>query len=654
VGLAALVVALSSLVCLSQEHTELGESGDVVPPGEEGLVTPHVETPGPRERLEGLANSWAKSITNQAAYNQRMRKKITLPRVPDGPVTYSKIPWFALKAKAQTHQKFSFSDCELECNKYNACKSFSYNLQKRVCITSTQGMGYDPDYTYSAKKQGGADTAEYLSFAGMKFQVSAQVIRRGGTYAQCEYMCTQEREGCSGFSFGKSGKVCMRTSEPLMYDAHFNYYEKTGVSSSAHREKTERNELALKKNERKHWETTYRKKVKDEKKQFHRAVANKEAEERFVKEAEHEEELSKNRVRESNQKLAIAKSKKRRFEAMAKAKDKDEALLAARDRLDHQQKEVAEKRGLRDQNDDGAEAADAKAEEDAKDADEEEVAGEEATNQAEVAEIKSEEDAAAKEETKDEVAAEEAQRKEQADAAKTEDAKLKLKIAEVEARLLTAKRSEQAKKAMIKEAKTKEKKAKAEAVKFQMAAEKRSKSCFQETDAMLRKELCQKSKEDEKAAKADAAEEETSLEMEEDGDGNAQRAIKLAKADKKLLKTLKEKLAAVVEKQRHAALMRERSEKAEIKKENQKKRAEFNERKQKLAADQEEDKATQALEVKSKMAEIEDMKADMAAKQKREQQNAENERINKQFNAAVRASLKEKANKKAEEGRGAY
>eukprot|EP00657_Telonema_sp_P-1_P008007 TRINITY_DN28485_c0_g1_i2.p1 TRINITY_DN28485_c0_g1~~TRINITY_DN28485_c0_g1_i2.p1 ORF type:complete len:195 (+),score=39.56 TRINITY_DN28485_c0_g1_i2:26-586(+) len=178
--------------------------------------------------------------------------------------------------------------------------------RKKSCITSTQRMGYDPEFTFHAKKSaGGEATAEYESFPGLKYQVSAQVARRGGSYGQCEYMCTQGKDGCTGFSYAERIKVCMQTSQPLGYDDSFNYYEKTSIGSSEKRRMKERKETVNKQRVRKQWERTYVKKAMNEKQLMREAISTKEAEERFMKEAEQAAVLEQDLVKETGNKLSL-------------------------------------------------------------------------------------------------------------------------------------------------------------------------------------------------------------------------------------------------------------------------------------------------------------------------------------------------------------
>jgi colicin import membrane protein len=628
--LATLVVALCALACGTQEAAELGAAER---PGDEFLARPSSAASFTND-LDTMTNDWDRTIREQAVYNQNMMRKISRPRKPDGPVSYTKVPWFAMKAKAQTHPNLSFDDCELMCNKYNACRSFSYSLQKKICITSYQGMGYDPDFTFHSKKQDGdSQTAEYESFPGMKFQVSARVVRRGGSYSQCEYECSKAKEGCSGFTYSQRFRICMQTSEPIHYDNEFNYYEKTSLTSSEKRKVVEVKEVQKKQHQKNNLSDDG---GKAEEEAIQRAVHK----QKEVEQAEEAVEIEKQKAREANMKLEIASSRKARLVSKAKRLGLDAEKLVAQDQKNRAKKELDQKKQAQGRRTgDGAESDEAEVEVEADEKQQSELEEEEAANNEAVQEIQIQVEAASKKKTEAEINQSETLKKEQQGEEKATDDKLEDRIASMEEKLVAAKRVRHDELLAEREQRTKERLQKHDAADVQLVAERRAKRCVNEKDPYFRKEVCAKSTQDAKKAKADALREQAVVDISISDKSDEGDTTKKIRGYTKKLKRLRKRLQAVEEKQRAKRFAEEVGEKKQIRKETHSKHKEFMERKRILQRDQEEAAQTQVLEVKSKQAQIEDLKQHMANQQKIARQERVNKAVNRKFNAAYRMHL---------------
>merc|ERR1719506_1790205 len=82
----------------------------------------------------------------------KLRKKLASPPEAMKGMSYNAIPGFVYKFQGRTMKGKSRSACELVCNTYSACKSYSYSPKKRTCIWSMSHVKYNPSYSLFAKK----------------------------------------------------------------------------------------------------------------------------------------------------------------------------------------------------------------------------------------------------------------------------------------------------------------------------------------------------------------------------------------------------------------------------------------------------------------------------------------------------------------------
>lgn len=582
-------------------------------------------------------------IRAQAAYNQRMAEKIERPRVPEGPITYSKVPWFALM-NGQTYKGVGFADCELTCNKYAACKSFSFNAADKVCVTSDKEMGYDPDFIFYTKKHdAGKETAEYEAFPGMKFELGAQVISTGRSFEECEYMCSREKQGCAAFSYSTSKKVCMRTADPLHYDDKFNYYEKTGVRDGQRKELSEKKEVNQKSVKRKKWEKNFVRQSERDDLSLKKAVEETEETEREKKQTEADMENTKMQMKEKKQKLVITAKRRARFEALAKQKGVSAEQLEVEERETEAMKEVANKEAMKAGS--GSAKVEAKIKAHELEVKETELVKEDTAASEEAASDQAAADDAAADEAKEQ--ADEQEATNTAAVARTEEkgSALQQALAKAKVKKLEAEQTAAAEKAHAKEMAAKERDQKAALANEQVAAEQRSKKCLSEENAEIKKEICEKADADEVQKRADKEQERAGVEEELSEEKDSNEASVDLQAEAERVRELKKKELTSKHEARAQQIKQEAAQKKVIKKENWRKKVAFRKRKGQLAVDKKEEQATQMVEIKSKQQQIAELKVDMAHKQRVAQQDRINEQTTKKFNQVLREVTAKKEQK---------
>merc|ERR1712199_87395 len=88
------------------------------------------------------------------------------------PASYSKIPFFALKHKAQSTKAKSTSDCQLVCSQQKKCKSFSFSLKRKNCLWSKTALAFNGLFTFFSKRTGKKSSGDnlmgkYRAFPGL-------------------------------------------------------------------------------------------------------------------------------------------------------------------------------------------------------------------------------------------------------------------------------------------------------------------------------------------------------------------------------------------------------------------------------------------------------------------------------------------------------
>jgi hypothetical protein len=157
----------------------------------------------------------------------KLRKKLASPPEAMKGMSYNAIPGFVYKFQGRTMKGKSRSACELVCNTYSACKSYSYSPKKRTCIWSMSHVKYNPSYSLFAKKthpEGKPDQL-YSRLPGMIVQDMIKKSVKGISFEECRYDCTKDTS-CKTFSYSKEKGSCVKTGVPLHYSDGYTYYEK--------------------------------------------------------------------------------------------------------------------------------------------------------------------------------------------------------------------------------------------------------------------------------------------------------------------------------------------------------------------------------------------------------------------------------------------
>jgi len=185
---------------------------------------------------------------------KKLRYKLAHPPEQMKGVTYQAVPGFAYAFQSRTMKDKSRAQCEIVCNTYSACKSYSYNTKKRTCIWSLSHVKYDPSFTLFAKKLGpgaGHELELYSKLPGMLVQDARKKPVKNQSYAECKYSCTKD-SSCQTFSWSAEKLECIKTGQNLHYRDGYTYYEKNIPLSVAWKKKRG-NEHARKEKIRQRW-----------------------------------------------------------------------------------------------------------------------------------------------------------------------------------------------------------------------------------------------------------------------------------------------------------------------------------------------------------------------------------------------------------------
>jgi len=643
------LVVLCSVACQAANPPfDISDDGAGVPkPGKELMVNPQSTSGGGIHAFKTLAGEYKRTFAQRMQYNQEMRTKNALPRVPEGPVTYSKVPWFALKANSLTHRKFTYDDCQLYCTTYISCRSFSYNVHGQLCISSESSMAYDPNFVFYTKKVdvAGKSLSTYESFAGLKFEVSAEVASRGRSFEECEYICTRAKQGCSGFSYSEADNVCIRTAEKLHYSPDYDYYEKNEESTSTIQTKKEQSENEGKKKKRDLFELKFEQSKKDEEKEFSDAVAKKQAEEKFEKHAEHHMQIQAEMVKEKRKKLVIAAKKANRYELEAKEQGVSVEEIRASEKAIEIDKEVAQKKAMSATDSEAKTEANLKVDEATQK--EEHIKAEKEEKAGEAAKTEEQAREAAKKERKTQRSEEAAQQKEAEDQTAVKQDKLQEKLASKKEDMEKQKLSYEATKEEEVTTKTNEQQEKKTLAQDQASSEKKQKQCASELDQSRRKEICLKANEMKAEGKGDFVAEDGALKEEMDVASKARGSETEMKADRQRIRRMR-KMAAFMEKKAKAkAMKKEHGEKAKITAEKEKAEADEKQRQHLKVEDGRLLRLAQAKENKSKMAQMADMKANIIEQQEDAKQDEINAKATVRFNHVLKKETFENAEKES-------
>jgi len=154
----------------------------------------------------------------------KLRAKIANPPEATEGNSYHKIPGYKMTYMSRTLHGKSRASCELVCNTYSACKSYSYNKEKRICVWSMSQVKYDPEFRFYAKNDK-ANGAMYTEIPGMLVQNKIKKSMEKVSHQECKYACSKD-SSCHSFSYSEGKTLCHLSSTPVHYATGFNYYEK--------------------------------------------------------------------------------------------------------------------------------------------------------------------------------------------------------------------------------------------------------------------------------------------------------------------------------------------------------------------------------------------------------------------------------------------
>merc|ERR1712159_107702 len=217
--------------------------------GRRTIVMTHEDTMGMK-----VIDEYAHTNKKLQRTEVKLRKKLASPPEAMKGMSYNAIPGFVYKFQGRTMKGKSRAACELVCNTYSACKSYSYSPKKRVCVWSMSHVKYNPDYQLFAKKSHpeGKPGELYSLLPGMIVQDKLTKPVKNISFEDCRYSCTKDAS-CKTFSFSKTHKSCIKTGVPLHYDDDYTYYEKNEPLGAPEWKKENMKENARKEKLKQQW-----------------------------------------------------------------------------------------------------------------------------------------------------------------------------------------------------------------------------------------------------------------------------------------------------------------------------------------------------------------------------------------------------------------
>merc|ERR1712072_278173 len=178
------------------------------------------------EDEEGIKviDEYEKANKHLQAQEAKLRDKLAHPPESMKGITYGSVPGFAFSYQGRRMRGKSRSSCELICNTYAACKSYSYNSKTSECIWSLSHVTYNADFNLHVKKSS-AGKGLYHELPGMMLFENKKKPLKNVSKAECVYKCTKD-ESCHSWSYSHTKKMCYVSGQKLDYIAGFTYYEK--------------------------------------------------------------------------------------------------------------------------------------------------------------------------------------------------------------------------------------------------------------------------------------------------------------------------------------------------------------------------------------------------------------------------------------------
>merc|ERR1712139_138251 len=157
-----------------------------------------------------------------------LRHRLNMPPEALKGIAYIPVPGYKYGYQGRTIEDKSRAQCELVCSTYSACKSYSYQKEKRTCIWSMSHIHYDPEFTMWAKTltpDGHFHTHVYTELPGMLVQDKKIPGVKDLSLEECKYECSKD-ESRKSFSWSKDKLDCLKSGVPIHFADGWTYYEK--------------------------------------------------------------------------------------------------------------------------------------------------------------------------------------------------------------------------------------------------------------------------------------------------------------------------------------------------------------------------------------------------------------------------------------------
>lgn len=154
------------------------------------------------------------------------------------PEKFNKIPFFVFKDGAKNEPTVETRrQCEDTCLGRPSCKSYSFSENKQDCLTSTNRLAFNGEFTFYSRRvygdeKGSGDKlmSRYRAFPGLVFQSKDWTRYDEQTEADCKRFCDTAVDGhgrkCNGYSYDLDKQICMLSPFGLQYENDYDYYER--------------------------------------------------------------------------------------------------------------------------------------------------------------------------------------------------------------------------------------------------------------------------------------------------------------------------------------------------------------------------------------------------------------------------------------------
>lgn len=214
-----------------------GEAQGAAGEGGQEAATKELLTPWDKQGLQ-VIQAYADYNKKLQGTEKSLREKLANPPEKVKGIEYNSIPGYKFKYLGREMEDKSRSECELVCSTYSACKSYSYNAQRRKCVWSMSRVNYDMDWAIWIKKMSpeGNRNELYNEVSGIKVQDKLEPMDKTlekyptapdepTSWDECEMACTQKPD-CKTFSYAHSKSECVLSAVEMHYEPLWTYYEK--------------------------------------------------------------------------------------------------------------------------------------------------------------------------------------------------------------------------------------------------------------------------------------------------------------------------------------------------------------------------------------------------------------------------------------------